>query len=125
PTMATLFPYDPALIAATQNPPQTVADVLQTMQIIDAACVEGDGLKWFNRLYLQVTQAVETRIAAGGFSDPAWLAELDVQFGRLYFSALSAHLRGAACPGCWRAMFEVRSNVRLARIQFALAGVNA
>jgi hypothetical protein len=120
-----MFPYDPALIAATQQPPQTVVDVLRTMQTIDAVCVEGDGLKWFNGLYLQVTQAVESRIAAGGFSDPAWLAELDVQFARLYFSALSAQLQGAACPGCWRAMLAVRGNLRLARIQFALAGVNA
>ena len=123
--MATLFSYDPALIAATLTPPQSVADVLQTMQIIDATCVQGDGLKWFNGLYLQVTQAVESRIAAGGFSDPEWLAELDVQFARLYFSALSAHLQGATCPGCWRTMLAVRDNVRLARIQFALAGVNA
>jgi hypothetical protein len=98
---------------------------MQTMATIDAACVEGDGLKWFNGLYLQVTQAVEHRIAAGGFNDPAWLAELDVQFARLYFSALSAALQGTECSGCWRAMFDVRSNTRLARIQFALAGVNA
>jgi hypothetical protein len=51
------FPYDPALTAAVQTPPQTVADVQQTMQTIDAICVDGDGLKWFNWLYLQVTQA--------------------------------------------------------------------
>jgi hypothetical protein len=95
------------------------------MQTIDRTCVNGDGLKWFNLLYMQVTQAVAVQIAAGGFNDPAWLAELDVQFARLYFEALRASLRGEICSGCWRTMFDVRTNTRLARIQFALAGVNA
>jgi Family of unknown function (DUF5995) len=121
----TIFPYDPMLLAAVQTAPQSVADVMQTMRTIDAACVEGDGLKWFNGLYMQVTEAVKHRIAAGGFTDPVWLAELDVQFARLYFSALSAELRGTPCTGCWQAMFDVRGDTRLARIQFALAGVNA
>ena len=60
-----MFPYDPALLAAVRTPPQSVADVLRIMQTIEATCIDGDGLKWFNWLYLQVTQAVETRIAAG------------------------------------------------------------
>ena len=120
-----MFPYDPMLIAAVNTPPQTVADVMQTMTTIDGACVDGDGLKWFNDLYLRVTQAVARRIAAGGFNDPAWLAELDVQFARLYFAALSAHLQDMECSACWRVMFGVRNNTRLARIQLALAGVNA
>jgi hypothetical protein len=80
-----MFPYDPALAAAVQNPPASIADVLQTMHTIDATCMDADGLKWFNWLYLQVTQAVEARVNAGGFADPAWLAELDVQFAQLYF----------------------------------------
>jgi hypothetical protein len=119
------FPYDPVLVSAARQSSHTVADVLQTLRTIDTTCVDGDGLKWFNRLYMQVTEAVAHRIAAGGFNDPAWLAELDVQFARLYFDALGRSLSGEACSGCWRAVLDVRSNIRLARIQFALAGVNA
>jgi hypothetical protein len=119
------FPYDPAIVAAVRNPPRAVGDVLQIMRTIDATCVDGDGLKWFNVLYMQVTEAVAARIAAGGFGDPAWLAALDVQFARLYFNALGASLQGARCPGCWQALLDVRGHTRLARIQFALAGVNA
>ena len=78
-----MFPYDPALAAVVQAPPQSLADVLQTMQAIEATCVDGDGLKWFNWLYQQVTAAVEAGVDGGGFGDPAWLAELDVQFGNL------------------------------------------
>ena len=120
-----VFPYEPALIAAVQKPPQTVADVQQTMQAIDAICVDSDGLKWFNWLYLQVTLAVEARIATGGFNDPIWLAELDVQFARLYFNALEADLQARTLPACWSSLFDVRANDRIARIQFALAGINA
>src|SRR5215469_16448308 len=120
-----MFPYDSALADAVRTPPQTIPDVLQTMQTIDNTCADVDGLKWFNSLYLQVTQAVETRVNGGGFSDPAWLAELDVQFARLYFGALSSALAGAPCSGCWEAMFAVRNNTQIARIQFALAGMNA
>ncbi|HKD05471.1 MAG TPA: DUF5995 family protein [Bryobacteraceae bacterium] len=120
-----MFAYDSQLVALTQAPPQSVADVLQTMQTIDSTCIDGDGLKWFNWLYLEVTRAVENRINGGGFQDPAWLAELDVQFARLYFSALNGFLTSGDCPKCWKAMFSVRDNVRIARIQFALAGINA
>ncbi|HWZ13582.1 MAG TPA: DUF5995 family protein [Acidobacteriaceae bacterium] len=123
-----MFPYDPMLLAAVSTPPQSVADVMRTMQSIDAACIDGDGLKWFNWLYLQVTQAAETRILSAGFSNPDWLAQLDVQFARLYFTALQSALDGAAAqqpPGCWRALFDRRGQVQTARIQFALAGINA
>jgi hypothetical protein len=120
-----MFPYDPALTAAVRTPPHTIADVQQTMQTIDAICVDGDGLKWFNWLYLQVTEAVESRIASGAFHDPVWLAELDVQFARLYFNALKADVQAGQLPACWSALFDVRANTRIARIQFALAGINA
>jgi len=120
-----LFSYDPQLAAAAQTTPRSIPEVLQVLQTIDATCVDGDGLKWFNWLYLTVTQAVENRVAAGGFNDSQWLAELDVQFAALYFSALHAALSGAPCPGGWEAMFSRRDQAEIARIQFALAGMNA
>ena len=120
-----MFPYDPVLVAAVRRPAVTVADVLGCMRTIDATCSEGDGLKWFNWLYLQVTAQVEARIAAGGFSDPAWLSALDVQFAQLYFTALGASLSGDSCSSCWQALFDCRNTAGIARIQFAMAGINA
>jgi hypothetical protein len=120
-----MFPYDPTLLAAVKNSPESVNDVLQTMQIITDTCINGDGLTWFNDLYLQVTQAVRSRVASGGFSDPQWLAGLDVQFARLYFGALEASLSGQPAPECWQILFNSRNQSLIARIQFALAGVNA
>lgn len=120
-----MFPYDAQLAATVQAPPQSIPGVLGLLHTIDETCADIDGLKWFNGLYLQVTQAVADRVAAGGFNDPAWLSELDVQFAKLYFNALYAALSGAPCPGCWRAMFSCRNQNKTARIQFALAGMNA
>jgi hypothetical protein len=120
-----MFPYDPSLATVVQTTPQSISDVLAAMESIDNLCVPGDGLRWFNWLYLQVTQAVENRVAGGGFNNPAWLSDLDVQFATLYFTALHANLSGASCPGCWSAMFSIRNQADIARIQFALAGMNA
>lgn len=120
-----MFPYDSDILAALQGTPQTISDVLDRMRAIDRVCINEDGLKWFNGLYLSVTQAVETRVAGGGFAEPRWLAQLDAQFAGLYFSALRAALAGDPCPGCWAAMFAGRADIRISRIQFALAGMNA
>jgi hypothetical protein len=120
-----MFPYDSQLLAAVRAPAQSIADVLRIMQTIEDTSSDLDGLKWFNWLYLQVTQAVETRVSAGGFTDPKWLAELDVQFANLYFSAIASALSGQMAPGSWQALFDRRNVVAIARIQFALAGMNA
>jgi hypothetical protein len=120
-----MFPYDAQLASAAQVPPPSISSVLGLLQTINSTCVDGDGLKWFNWLYLQVTQAVEDRVAAGSFNDPAWIAELDVQFAKLYFNALCAALVATPCPGCWEAMLSCRNQNKIARIQFALAGMNA
>ena len=120
-----MFAYDDNLLAAVQAAPQSVDDVIRTMQAIDAICSDGDGLKWFNWLYLGVTQAVGAQVDAGGFQDAAWMAALDVQFADLYFGALRSALSGGAAPRCWRVLLERRNWTALARIQCALAGVNA
>jgi hypothetical protein len=120
-----MFPYDAQLLACLQTPPASIADVLATMQSIDALAVDGDGLKWFNWLYFQVTQSVETRVSAGGFADQAFLSELDVQFAQLYFNALKNFLSNAQLPDCWNSLLTQRSQTELMRLQFAMAGINA
>jgi Family of unknown function (DUF5995) len=124
-TIQPMFPYDPVLCATAATPPKSIAEVLKTFEKIQSICIDGDGLKWFNWLYLQVTQAVETRVASGGFSDSAWLAELDVQFACLYLGALEASLLGQSTPDCWQTLFRCRNQTPIARVQFALAGINA
>jgi len=120
-----MFPYDPQMCAAVARPPQNIPEVMAAMEAIDALTGEADGLKWFNWLYMEVTKAVGRRVTGGGFHDLAWLAELDVQFARLYFAALGGWIGGQPTPSCWRALFERRNLTPIARIQFALAGINA
>lgn len=120
-----MFPYDPELEKALATSPQTIAQVLAVMQTLDGLMGEDDGLKWFNWLYMEVTNAVEQRTAQGGFEDTRWLSELDVQFARLYFDALALWLAGETAPGCWTVVFDRRRDTSVARIQFALAGINA
>jgi hypothetical protein len=43
----------------------------------------------------------------------------------LYFAALESALSQKPTPGCWQILFERRDQASIARIQFALAGINA
>ena len=120
-----MFPYDPALATIAQKEAQSIPEVLASLRSIDATCGDHDGLKWFNWLYLQVTEAVAGQTGAGGFHDVAWLAQLDVQFARMYLAALRSWLTAQPIPSCWQVLFEKRDQARLGRIQFAMAGINA
>ena len=106
--------------------PQSIDDVINVMLALDAALPGGDGLKWFNWLYLLVTREVQSSPPAGGFNNPAWVTRLDVIFAEFYFAALNRFLRAAGpTPGSWQALFENRHRQGVERIQFALAGINA
>ena len=117
---------DQALYAVVSGAkPATVTDVIARMQSIDAMLGDDDGLKWFNRLYLRVTQAVDLQPATA-WKDAEWLLALDVVFAGLYFDAVAAYLAGSSSvPGSWQAVMEARHRQGIDRIQFALAGMNA
>lgn len=38
-----MFPYDSNLLASVQTIPQTIPDVVQTLENIEAICEDGDG----------------------------------------------------------------------------------
>jgi len=107
-------------------PAATVDDVIALMQAIDATLPDDDGVKWFNRLYLRVTLGVAAEVAGATFRDPQFLSTLDVVFANLYFSALAAAATDVdAAPAAWRPLLRARHRRDIARIQFALAGMNA
>lgn len=118
---------DAQLLEITGGPgPNTIAEVLGLMQQIDTLLPPGDGLKWFNLLYMQVTQKVESSPPPAGWEDAAWLTRLDVVFAGFYMAAISNWLTGAAeVPSSWQVLFEARFRPGIERIQFALAGMNA
>jgi len=118
---------DSQLIEITSGtPPTTIADVLTLMQRIDDLLPSGDGLKWFNLLYMRVTERVASSPPPGGWKDSAWLTRLDVVFAQFYLAAVSNWLSSpASVPSSWKALFEARFRPGLERIQLALAGMNA
>jgi hypothetical protein len=112
------------------NAPSSVAEVLDRLEAIDAALPPGDGVKWFNKLYLEVTQQVAKAVPGLQQAAPGFLAELDVFFAGRYFAAYDAAGSSAALPAgypfhAWKPLFEARFATGIAPVQFALAGMNA
>ena len=102
----------------------TIPEVIARMRAIDASLARKDGVAIFDRLYLQVTLAVDGASAGTVFEDPQFVERLDVVFAGLYFDAEATIASGAACPVAWRPLIETRSQ-RREPIQFALAGMSA
>lgn len=114
------FAYDVQLATLIRDDAASIDQVVATLQAIDALLNPlEDGLSWFNSLYLKVTLAVREGNRTG------FIADLDFHFANLYFGALRGWLSGGSVPKSWAILFNQRSNVKLMRIQFALAGVNA
>jgi hypothetical protein len=61
------LPADQQLLPRVLVPVSSIADVITIMQNIDSLLPNQDGLKWFNRLYLMVTQQVQNSPPVGGF----------------------------------------------------------
>ena len=98
----------------------TIEDVLAVMREVDQALTPNDGLKWFNLLYLKVTEKVQHTLLQ--WEDMTWLTRLDVVFANLYFDAL----RNPDNPSrAWRPLLQARHRSGIAPIQFALTGMNA
>lgn len=117
---------DQILSEIVSAPVSTIEEVLSVMQQIDASLPDQDGLKWFNLLYMKVTEAVLENPPPDGWADPNWLSRLDVIFGGLYFEALKNWINSpSSAPKAWQVFFDARSRVNLMRIQFALCGMNA
>jgi hypothetical protein len=125
--MAELSPVDAQLLGTVQAAaPVTIPDVIAVMEQIDGLLPGTDGLKWFNKLYLMVTQKIDGQPPAGGWKDAAWLTRLDVDFAGFYFDAIAGWLQQSPdTASSWDALFEARDRTDVDRIQFALAGLNA
>jgi hypothetical protein len=101
-----------------------IPDVIAQMERIDSSLPRKDGVAYFNRLYLQVTRAVDSASANTTFETPVSLERLDVVFAGLYFAAEATIASGGCCPVPWRPLVQARAD-RREPIQFALAGMTA
>lgn len=89
------------------------------MEAILAGLPENDGVAWFTRLYLAVTENVQAALRPRAFADPRFLGRLDVVFANLFFAALEKP------PRAWAPLLACRAQPDTAPIQFALCGMNA
>lgn len=104
--------------------------MLARLAAIDVALPDSDGVKWFNRLYLEVTQQVEGSVTKHEEDSPGFLSALDVVFAARYLAAFEAAGNGGGLPAdypfhAWKPLFEARYETGVAPVQFALAGMNA
>jgi hypothetical protein len=108
------------------DPPaaSTIVEVIARMQTIDGSLGRKDGVAIFDRLYLEVTRAVDAASAGAEFENRRFVERLDVVFADLYFDAETTIASGASCPVAWRPLVETRAQSR-EPIQFALAGMTA
>ena len=112
-------------LPATDVPVTSVAGAIARMEAIEAALPAADGLACFNRMYLDVSTQVHSRLGQGFFTDPVFMAQLDVTFANLYFAAADNASAPATVPLAWRPLVEQRAAAGIEPIQFALAGMNA
>ena len=92
--MPNLNPIDAQLLEIVSSAtPAAIADVIAIMRSIDGLLPGSDGLKWFNKLYLMVTQQIDAQPPPNGWEDAAWLTRLDVVFAGFYFAAIAHALR--------------------------------
>src|ERR1022692_1724152 len=108
-----------------QAPVTSVTGAIARMAAIDARTPAADGLACFNRMYLQVTQDVNQKLARQFFADPDFMTRLDVVFANLYFGAVDAAAEPATVPLAWRPLIAQRATAGIEPIQFTLAGMNA
>jgi len=112
-------------VPAPGTPVNSVAGAIARMEAIGAALPASDGLACFNRMYLDVTRQVNSRLSQGFFADPGFMTQLDVTFANLYFTAAGAAADPAAVPLAWQPLAERRGTAGIEPVQFALAGMNA
>jgi hypothetical protein len=103
----------------------TIDEVVALMQGLDQSLPASDGVRWFNRLYLDVTVAVRSYCQTSPLKAPPFLQQLDVLFANMFFDAYDAAAGGGQVPACWAPLFDARHDPRIAPLQFALAGMNA
>lgn len=105
---------------------RTTDEVVARMKLIDQTLPPTDGVAWFNKMYLKVTENVLAAVGEGFFKNPELMNHMDIVFANLYFQALHDSLhKPDSIPRAWRPLFSDRSRRGIAPIQFALAGMNA
>lgn len=109
-------------LGSVAEPAKSIDDVLERMALVDSGLPREDGVAYFNRMYMRVTEEVQRSQRGQAFENAEFLEKLDVRFANLYFASFSEE-RAPSPP--WAALFEERARPDTEPIQFAIAGMNA
>jgi Family of unknown function (DUF5995) len=103
----------------------TIDGVLALMQRLDALLPNDDGLKWFNLIYLRMTESIRSSLQTGEWENRRFLERLAVVFAGMYFSAIAGWQRDPGSVSRSSApLFAARHKHGIMRVQFATAGMN-
>ncbi|MBC9718472.1 hypothetical protein H9Y04_38705 [Streptomyces sp. TRM66268-LWL] len=108
----------------TADTPHVTA-VASRMRALDERWPRTDGVAVFNRIYLAVTEEIDSRLRSGAFPDVVAAQTLDVRFAEHYLDVVDHVAEGGRPPACWRPLFQYRGHRGVRPLQFALAGINA
>ncbi len=125
-------PAQEAMAQAVDSPPEDIAGVLarlDTVQQILDTLPPSAGLNRvaaFNALYRSITQQVADMLHTRHVADARFLEVLDVEFARLYFTALASWgVDDPATPDAWEVLFRRAHDERVSSLEAAVLGVNA
>ncbi|MGH4011299.1 MAG: DUF5995 family protein [Pseudonocardiaceae bacterium] len=116
---------------AARGRPATVPEVITKLGTIYELAKtspqgEADGIACFTSLYRTITANVLRWLEEGTFENSQYLATLDLEFAERYLHALRSYaFDRPATPRSWRVLFDNRSDTRISRLHFAVAGMNA
>lgn len=104
----------------------SVSDLIDELRALEGALSPGNGVKWFIRLYLEVTEALALELKAGDLEDPVFLELLVLVYGNSVLNVCEdMERRSKRIARAWAPLSERRHDHRVAPLQFAIAGLNA
>ena len=119
---------DPANCILNDHP-KTIEEVLDVMNKLEKALPDDDGLKYFTKMYIGMTQGVKDGLDGKDpsmkFEDPKYMEKFDVNFANLFLDAVRNNLQGKSVPEAWQAVFDARHKDGVEPIQDAMAGMMA
>ena len=104
----------------------SVGELIDELRALQNALSPGNGVKWFVRLYADVTEALALELRGGDLEDPVFLELLVLVYGKSVLNVCEdMERRSQRIARAWAPLYERRHDHRVAPIQFALAGLNA
>ncbi|MEU4426671.1 DUF5995 family protein [Actinoplanes sp. NPDC024001] len=127
--------WEPAqreMSAALLDPPEDIAGVVtrlkELQRILDGLPPSpgNNRVAAFNSLYLTITEQVAAHLTGPDVTDARWLEVLDVEFARLYFTALASWAApDGDTPDAWEVLFRRAHDGEVSALEAAVLGVNA